>query len=102
MASEDKKFYKRVFKFEVLSEEPLTGDPDLSDLDAMTDTGDCVGRFLEDDGNETLTGAQMAKALYEAGSEPGFFQLDDDGNIDEDEDDEETGEADEDEAEEGA
>jgi hypothetical protein len=79
MASE-RKFSRRVFKFEVLSEEPLDGDFTLADLDAMTGTGDCVGQFLDDDGNETLDGAQMANALSAAGSEPGFFQLDDNGD----------------------
>lgn len=97
--ADKRKFYKRVFKFEVLSEEPLNGDYDLSELDAMTDTGDCVGRFLDDDGNETLDGKAMAAALYEAGSEPGFFNLDDDGlNLDDEGLDEE-GEEDEEEAE---
>lgn len=37
-----------------------------------------------DDETVMLDGKQMADALYEAGSEPGFFQLDDDGR-DEDE-----------------
>jgi hypothetical protein len=97
--ADKRKFYKRVFKFEVLSETPLDGDYDLTELDALTDTGDCVGRFLDDDGNETLDGKAMAAALYEAGSEPGFFNLDDEGiDLDDDEGLDEEGEEDEEEA----
>ena len=76
------KFYKTIFTFEVLSEKRLPGDLDLVDINQMTYDGNCVGRF-----GETrvirLSGKEAADALYEFGSEPGFFQLDDDGNEEE-------------------
>jgi hypothetical protein len=74
-----KSFYKTVYTFEVLSEEPLEGPFDLADLDRMTDEGDCVGRFTNTEQTE-LTAKEVAAALIAFGSEPGFFQLDDMGN----------------------
>lgn len=73
-----RKFYKTTFVYEVLSDAPLGGDYELTELDAMTDSGDCVGRFGETVQVE-LTPKQMADALHAFGSEPGFFCLGDDG-----------------------
>lgn len=73
-------FYKTTFTYTVLSDSPLEGDMSLASIAEACDTGDCVGKFDGDWNVETLTGQQAADALYEAGSEPGFFQLDDDGN----------------------
>jgi hypothetical protein len=62
----------------VLSEGPL-GDMSLKDIAEACDSGDCVG-FEKQIAVRSVTGKQMADLLYEAGSEPGFFGLDDDGN----------------------
>lgn len=74
-----RKFYKTTFTIEVLSEEPLGDELTLSQIDYAITEGPCVG-FTLLNRQEELTSKQMADALYEAGSDPGFFQLDDDGN----------------------
>lgn len=72
------KFYRTVVKVTVLSEgEPVWDD--LDDLHDLIDKGDCVG-MVEQDSCEELSGREMANALYDAASEPGFFRLDDNGN----------------------
>jgi hypothetical protein len=72
------KYYITHIDVTVLSEYPY--DPDsLEDLSYDITEGDCVGNFLMGKSKE-LTGKQMADKLYELGSEPAFFQLDDDGN----------------------
>jgi hypothetical protein len=50
----------------------------LADLGREIDQGEWVGN-IEVVAQEELTGKEAADALYAAGSEPGFFQLDDDG-----------------------
>jgi hypothetical protein len=78
-----RKFYRTTLKLTVLTEdEPLSGSVGISDLGRLgelLDDGPAVG-VLNVKNTEQLTGKQMATALTEAGSEPGFFQLDDDGN----------------------
>jgi len=80
--AEKKLFYKTIVKFEVLSEEPIPSDYTLGDIHAEAENGRFVGRFLEQGPNDhiLLNGAAMAEALVKAGSEPGFFMLDDEGN----------------------
>jgi len=74
-----RKFFKATFKVEVLSEEPLTGSESLADLSYMTIEGDCSGahELIKQD---TLNGKQAAKALQAQGSDPEFFQIDENGN----------------------
>ena len=73
-----RKFYKTVIQIEILTEDLPYESGDLYDMASDTDTGECVGitRILRWD---ELTGRQMAAALYTAGSEPGFFRLDGQG-----------------------
>lgn len=81
-----RKFYRAVFHYEVLSEEPIE-DMSLEDIDYECRDGHCSGQFLGVDRSE-LTGPEMAKALQNQASDPGFFQLDEEGNdLDADEDD---------------
>jgi hypothetical protein len=68
-----KKFYKTVFTFEVLSEEPLES-MSLSDLEYETSEGHCVGRFGETT-SEELTEEQVCDELIEFGSQPEFFDI---------------------------
>lgn len=77
-------YYKTIVKFEVLSEEPIPSDYSLGDIHREAEVGHFVGRYLD---NElyTLNGAAMADALHAAGSEPGFFSLDDAGDSTEEE-----------------
>jgi hypothetical protein len=76
--SEDRKFYRTVISVVVLSEGPFIYD-DLDDVNSAITTGDHVGTVTETS-VKTLTGKQAANALLDAGSEPGFFELDDEGN----------------------
>ena len=78
MAS-NRKFHRYVFRYEVLSEDPMDYEPSLSDLQHLTYDGPCSGRMLEPE-HAVLNGKQAADALIEQASEPGFFQLDAEGN----------------------
>ena len=73
-----RKFYRAVFHYEVLSEEPIE-DASLEDIDYECRDGHWSGQFLGVDRSE-LTGPEAAKALQAQGSEPEFFQLDEEGN----------------------
>jgi len=74
-----KKFYRSIIVFEVLHDRPLS-NMDLGDIVYECDRGDCVGSFHPDtDWNAEVDGPEMAEALTRAGSEPEFFNLDDDG-----------------------
>ncbi len=69
----------------MLSEEPIPPHADLQSIAVEANEGRYVGNFGAID-ESLLNGAAMAEALYEAGSDPGFFMLDDEGNdFDEDE-----------------
>ena len=82
-----KKYHHTVYQLIVLSEDPYD-QTDLQEIHYDTDSGDCVGGFNLVK-QEVLTAEQMVAALYAAGSEPGFFGLDDQGNeINEDDDEE--------------
>ncbi len=73
-----RQFYRTTYTYTVLSENPMADSLSLTDIAYMTDEGDCVGRFGETK-TETLTSKEAADALNDAGSEPGFFMLNDDG-----------------------
>ena len=73
-----RKFIKTVIQVEVLSEDPFNPE-DLKEVhDAITE-GDCSGKW-EIVSKETLDAKQCALALEKQGSDPGFFQLDSEGN----------------------
>lgn len=77
----DRKFYRHVFQVEVLSEENLeVSKYSLEQLHSMTDTGEQVAGTLDIIKTEELNGCQAAKALDSLGSEPGFFQLEENGD----------------------
>jgi len=73
-----RKFYKSTFVVEVLSEEPLDGTQSLAALSAMTTDGDCSGKHNMTK-QETLNAKQAAEELRKQGSDPEFFQIDEDG-----------------------
>lgn len=73
-----RKFYKTVIEVVVLSERPY-GPKRLSDVAYDIMDGDCVGGWDATESKE-IDGRAAADLLYEFGSEPGFFQLDDEGN----------------------
>lgn len=78
-----REFYRYVYQFEVLSEEPL-GPMSLKDLEYETQEGHCSGHFLLTT-EEKVGGKRMARLLQGQGSDPEFFNLDEDGNDVEDE-----------------
>lgn len=78
MASE-RKFHRTVFYVEVLSEVPLSDDLTLEDIHHEITTGDCSGVFNMTV-NESVDGPAMAKLLQAQGSDPGFFNLDEEGD----------------------
>lgn len=75
---EPKRFYRHTYQVVVLSESP--DHAELASLPGQVEDGpDCLVSF-DHVKEEELTGKEAADALYEAGSEPGFFNLDEDGN----------------------
>jgi hypothetical protein len=75
---EPRRFYKTTVTFTVLSEEPIPPHADLQSIAVECNEGQYVGNFFACD-QQLLNGGAMADELYEAGSEPGFFSLDDSG-----------------------
>ncbi len=73
-----RKFYKTIFQFEVLSEEPIDDPVTLEQIHYETQEGRWSGRFL-DTAQKVLTGKQAAKALIAQGSDPEFLRLTEDG-----------------------
>lgn len=71
-------FFKTVIQVEVLSEDQPVDDLDLRQIAYEIMDGDCVGASSLISKKE-LTGKECADELYELGSEPEFFGLDDDG-----------------------
>ena len=72
------RFFRTKFTMEILSEGEFGDALSLEQIAWAISEGDCVGR-LSADGVDALTPKGMADALIDLGSEPGFFQLDDDG-----------------------
>ena len=79
-----KTFYRTTFTIDVLSEEPLGDCLSLSQIDYAISEGDCVGGNLQA-AQTLLTGKGAALALIELGSDPGFFNLTEDGEPKDDE-----------------
>lgn len=78
------KFYKTKIVLEFLSEEPLVdigGPEDAMNVISRSIDDDLVGRLVTSE-SEALTKDQMAQALREFGSEPGFFQIEEDDGDD--------------------
>lgn len=75
----DRKFYRHSIIIDFLSEESDAGSGmSLAQIGQEMDEGRYVGRILSG-GTTELTPKQTADTCYVFGSEPTFFQLDDDG-----------------------
>jgi hypothetical protein len=74
----ERKFYKTVVSYEILSEEPI-GEVSLEDIAYECENGHWSGVFGDTVITE-LTGKEMAEAARKQGTDPEFFMLDDDGN----------------------
>lgn len=73
-----KVFYKTTIVVTVLSEEPLPNDISLAGVAHSITEGDNSGEW-EIANLEPLNGKETAAALIAQGSDPGFFQLTDNG-----------------------
>ena len=78
MAS-NKTFYKTIVKVTILSEEPYPDTYNLQQIHYDIQEGDCSGVYEEIDRKE-IDAETAAKELIKQGSDPEFFQLDEDGN----------------------
>lgn len=75
-----KKIYRTVFRFEVLSEEPIEESMSLEDIAQETTEGHMSGQFLENQvTNEVLVGGAAVRAVKAQGSDPEFFMMDEKG-----------------------
>lgn len=72
-----RKFYKTVIQTTVLSEEPFEYE-NLSQVNSAITAGDCSGKVETVEAKE-LSGKEMAQALLAQGSDPQFFQIDENG-----------------------
>lgn len=72
-----RKFYKTIYRIEVLSEEPV-GETDLDTIEHLITDGPCSG-LLHLESEHEVSGPDMVQLLYAQGSEPGFFRLSEEG-----------------------
>ena len=72
--------YKTTIHIVILSEDPIPDHYTLGEIERESMEGSYVADFSTPNTEEKLTDNQMANALVKAGSEPGFFMLDEDGN----------------------
>ena len=73
-----RKFYRRVFQVEVLSETPIPEEMDLDELHYQITSGAWSG-MVSALAEEEVDGARMAELLMHQRSTPDFFSLTDDG-----------------------
>lgn len=84
-----RKFHYTELRVQIISEEPISQDADLSDIHYLTTEGGASGK-VETVKEEEVDAPKAAEILLDQSSDPNFFGLDDEGNdIDEDDDDEE-------------
>ena len=76
-----RKFYKRIFQVEVLSEDPIPEEMDLDELHYQVTDGSWSGMMTAQD-QEEVDGARMAELLRHQQSDPSFFRLTDKGEDD--------------------
>lgn len=75
-----KKIYRTVIQVEVLSEDPIEHSMSLSEIQRECDEGDYSGSWDTVISNEPISGKEAANKLIEQGSDPEFFQMDEEGN----------------------
>ena len=78
MSKSKRKFHKTVITVTVLSEEQFEWD-NLEDIAYAISAGDCSGEVKETS-HKVITAKQTASELQSQGSDPEFFQIDEDGN----------------------
>lgn len=75
-----KKIYKTVIQITVLSEDPIPDGMDIEEITSNCYDGDYCGKGEFKKFNIPITGKNAADAVYDTGSDPEFFQMDDNGN----------------------
>jgi len=76
--SDTKKFYRRVVKIEMLSDDPFPDELDLAEIDAGITDGPWSGQLWTEI-DEEVAPRRMARLLIRQRSDPGFLGLSDDG-----------------------
>ncbi len=81
----DGAFRKITYTVELLTDDDVIAFDQMSldEINYQITEGHCVGVYHMTEA-KPLTGPEMVQALYEFGSDPSFFQLDDAGNVVED------------------
>jgi hypothetical protein len=78
-----KKLYKTIIQIEILSEDPIDGNPSLSDIEYNINDGSWSG-VVETKSTTTVTGKKAVEAVQNQGTDPSFFMMDENGNEDDD------------------
>jgi hypothetical protein len=78
--SSKRKFYRTVIQVEILSETPYPDGINLEQIHHDITEGDSSGKISTIVDNQILSGEQTAILLKDQGSDPSFFQLDNEGN----------------------
>ena len=76
------KYYINTFTIKILSEDKPLYDLNLEDMNYEVTEGHHVLHSM-DCKAKNVSGKKMADLLYDCGSDPGFFQLNDKGEVDE-------------------
>lgn len=75
-----KKLYKSVLRVEILSEEPFPESVSLEDVKYEITDGHCSGILNWETHNSEIVGAEASKEVLNQGTDPEFFQMDEEGN----------------------
>lgn len=75
-----KKIYKSTIVFQVLSDEPISPIMQLIDIVHEADFGDFSGRIKKSTMNVPIVGKNALNLVKSQGSDPMFFQMDENGN----------------------
>lgn len=78
MAISERKFYKTVINIVVLSEEPLYGIPISNIIESAIDGENSMSHEMTEVAE--IDGSMAAILLMEQGSDPAFFNLNEDGS----------------------
>jgi len=76
-----KRLYRKVIRFEILSETPFSESLSLEMINEECMDGSWSGQFLDDQvTNQIVVGKNAVKRVNAQGSEASFFNMDEDGN----------------------
>ncbi len=75
-----KTIYKTVIRLEILSEEPIPENMSIDDIQEECNTGSFSGIHDITVANKPIKGIAAVKEMRKQGSDPDFFQMDENGN----------------------